>query len=247
MELRGLLNGVGKAVAGQETAPKFNQASLTWRRKIVQKVPAYSLYFPLRQAAIIGLKVARQEWPELEIFPKDVASLFNNLSTLVKAKVFSNPYSLDGNYWLWPPEKVSKICQNTTWNKASGTNRREIAFLSTTLESLSWALYYDIHRNSGFEIHGPYDVSSCFGPNSVLVVKEGHNLAPEEVWPERYIYRTISLYLIYRDVDIDFDFFNRQYSSRPIVNNLIDFAVLANNIPVSTSTISEIENNLTIL
>lgn len=81
-------------------------------------------------------------------------------------------------------EEIEKILKTVSWADGDPKIARELGKLYNSLASLSFALYRDFFPEESNEVYGPYDPSSKFGPNTLLVIKHFPKIKAVELWPQ---------------------------------------------------------------
>lgn len=182
----------------------------------------------LREEGIAGLKVV-SKYKIHPISTQDITDYFYSIYKILKTRLDKDVFCEKGLYRHLKSNKIETLTNSEGWLTTEKSELKElISRLNVSLENYSWSLFYDIYRSSGFEIHGPYDVSEKFGKNAALLVRDGYNLDPGEVWKKEFTPKTLRIYEVYKNVDLKIDIVNRLYYSNSIKDKLKYFRVVQN-------------------
>ncbi|MFA5992912.1 MAG: hypothetical protein WC796_04360 [Candidatus Pacearchaeota archaeon] len=199
----------------------------------------------LQNNGIVGLKVAKK-LNLVNITNEDMTNYTLFMLDIIKQKVNSDVYNLDGKNLLINEEKIKEIAQTTYWDFPQDDNeKKQIAILTIAANNLSYTLFYDIFMTGGFYLHGPYNVKQFFGKNTIMIIRDYHNLNPKELWPELEMsFKTIKIYAIYKNLNIKLNFVNHPITNDTIGDKLVAYKVYIDNKP---SSLSKIEETISIL
>ncbi len=188
--------------------------------------PADIIRLFLEHNAIIGLKVAKK-LNIANLTQEQIIDYTLFLFQILKQKVKGDIFCLDGKNILLGKEETKEILFKTNWNKPlNKEENRQIASLIVTANNLCYTLFYDEFMAGGFYIHGPYNASEVFGKETILLIREYHNLKPIEIWPDLQIpYKTLRILGIYKNTDIKINFANHPTTTIPLPDKLIAYKV----------------------
>lgn len=206
--------------------------------------PADVIRLFLENNAIIGLKVAKK----LKIKNISVQNRVDYcllLFNILKEKVQNDIFCLDGKNLLLENKEIKKLLQ-LKWNMVeTDEEKRQISFLAITASNLCYTLYYDLFMAGGFFIHGPYDVTEKFGPKTILVIRDYHDISPTELWPDLKVpCKTIKIFGIYRDLDLKINFMNHPFSFSPVGPKLIAYKIYVDNKEIGLKEVVKLEETL---
>lgn len=212
---------------------KFKKDKGKFKKALARVEPEILKTLLCSGGGIIGLKVARrfENYPlSTEEFKDFVVCILDSIAERRK----DDEFCLAGTNLALSQEEVGELARKTTWKKAEGSGiKKAIAGLNVTAESLTWAIFYDIYRNAGMLIHGPYETSK-----GILLCRDFFDLNPP-IWKLKNKYPKLKIYLIYEDgVEISIDFVNHQTYKAPIVNRLKFYSVTADK---TFATLREVE------
>jgi len=146
-------------------------------------------------------------------------------------------------------EEIKDVLESTPWNSADPNMARELGKLYTSCAALAFSLYRDFFPQISHEIYGPYDVSSKFGKDAILIIKHFPKLLPKEIWPDlNYIYEDIKIFQIFKNIKLKCEIIGMHtIYEGDIINNVVGYAVMINSkfvdveqIKNTTKEISEI-------
>lgn len=195
----------------------------------------------LQNSAIFGLKVAdKLAIKKINIRDRVNFTLF--LFDILKQKVKNDIFCLDGKNLLLDDNQVKKTLSETKWNAPlSNQEKKDIAFLTITANNLCYTLFYDIYMTGGFYIHGPYDASKQFGENTILVIRNYHDLNPVKIWPDlKMPYQKIKIYAIYNNLDFELNFANQPISTTSVGDKLIAYKIYLDNKEITLNQINQL-------
>lgn len=196
--------------------------------------------------AIIGLKVANKIGID-KITNGELEKYLHFLLDILKEKTKSDVFCLDGKNFLISQEGINKITKEINWNyPESSETRRSVASLIINANNLAYTLFFDIYMTGGFYIHGPYDVSEKFGGNAIMLIRDYHNLHPNEVWKEHNLpFKKIKIFTVYKNLSVKMNFTNHIITRDSIGDKLIAYKIFVDekdicpeNIPSIIDTIS---------
>lgn len=189
--------------------------------KSLNKINVFALYTSLCNAEISGLKVEK----EYEGSPttQDIIDFYLFFFDILEKKVGTDIFCLNDKHRILSESQVEKIKMDLLQvDHADLEIKKEIAKLILALESLIWALYYDLFPCAGSERHGPYSVEK----ENVILVRDYFNIDPSEIWPIDNKYSSIKIFLKYpKNTDIKINLNNQIRSSKPLRNELISFLI----------------------
>lgn len=175
---------------------------------------------------ILGLKLANK----LNIYKisKDlILDYFHLLCDILRVKVKSNIFCLDGKNILFSDDEINGILEKTNFDiPLDNKEKTKIAYLSVTTNNLCYSQFYDIMQTGGFYMHGPYDVSNKFGDDTILLIRDYHNINLKEIWPEFNLsYKKLRILCVYKDLDLKLSFSNHPNSSTSVGDKLIAYKI----------------------
>ncbi|MEK6899020.1 MAG: hypothetical protein AABW79_02900 [Nanoarchaeota archaeon] len=194
--------------------------------KIAKIMPAPDIIrLFLEHNAIIGLKVATK-LGLLNLSENQRIDYLELLLDIISKKVKNNIFCLDEKNIILSEKEIEIKTASPDWDIADKNEQREIASLIVHANNLCYTLYYDIFMAGGFYIHGPYQTFNYFGRNTILLIREYHNLRPRELWPDLEIsFSKIRIEGIYENLDIKINFANHPMSKSSIGDKLIAYRV----------------------
>jgi hypothetical protein len=203
--------------------------------------PIDMLRLSLTHNLIVGLKVASKYNIEDISFEKRIhyiKSIFEVMEHMTNGDIFC----LDHKNLILNAQNISEKINQVNFNTAIEKDvQKQIANTIVTLNHYCYSLFYDVFMSAGFFIHGPYPTDSKFGKNSVLLIRDYHNLKPN-IWPnEKSPYQKISMLLIYKNLDYKIDFENSQITETSIPDKLIAYSIIADGKEISLEKIKELE------
>lgn len=205
----------------------------------------------LQNNGIVGLKVAKK-LNLANLTNEDITNYTLLMLDIIKQKVISDVYNLDGKNFLINEEKVKTIAQTTYWDiPQNNEEKKQVSILTIAANNLSYTLLYDIFMTGGFYLHGPYNVEKFFGKNTIMIIREYHNLNPKELWPDLEIpFTEIKIYAVYKNLDIKINFVNDPFTKDSIGDKLIAYKIYIDNKQIPLPKIEEtigILNNTALL
>lgn len=196
-------------------------------------------------------RIAQTTWPIFAIGLTDLTmeqrvDLAYKIVLLI-SEFRKDPFCENLRNIIWSNEKVKEIIDETNWvnlNKMDKPNtyRERIGRLSGLAWLFCEMLYTSIH-GAGHEFHGPYKLEDGL----ILLVKEYYNLKPIFwTFTNELSFDKITIFGIYNDVDVVFDFFNRTRSTQPLSPYLQRFFITVDDKKecVSLEDIHEINDEL---
>lgn len=137
-----------------------------------------------------------------------------------------DPFCKDMRNILWTPEMVNKVlAQSQRIDLQSDMHAEEIRKTVGKINAGLWLLceyLYFAHHSIGHEFHGPYQLEN----RKTLVIREYYDLKCESwEFANDFPSNEITLIEIYKDSQIQFDFFNRMRSVMPISSALTEICV----------------------
>ncbi len=195
----------------------------------------------LEHNAIIGLKVAKKLGID-NISAEDRIKYSLFLFEILRHKVRNDIFCLDGKNIIFGENEISKLLNTNNWNRpSSNEEKKKIAFLTVMLNNLCYTLYYDIFMTGGFYLHGPYDTTNKFGENTMMLVRDFHNLNPKEIWPDLKIpFQNIKICAIYKNLDLKINFVNHPITKDSIGDKLIAYKIYVDGKEIDFDKIDEI-------
>ena len=192
-------------------------------REIAQLFPTPSVMRQLLTSTlVVGLKVARKY--KLMNFTRWGVEEFTCLFLqALREKQPRDPLLTTGKNHVWSEGEVREMIAELEWSREV----RAVPKAVVALDSLVWALYFDLFVANGLEIAGPYDVSDTFGPDRTLLIREYHDLAPLELWPDLKPKwpGKLRIYLVYKGVQPEVDWLLHIRTSIPLGAALELYAV----------------------
>ncbi|GEM_PF-2196460 len=181
----------------------------------------------LQHSAIIGLKVA-DKLKLSHLGPEERTRYTLFLLELIQHKVQNDVLCRDGKNLLLNQQEIDKIFEAPDWiHPTYPEERKQVAFLTIVLNHLCYSLFYDEYMTGGFYLHGPYLAKKRFGENTILVIREYHNINPTELWPAfKNQYKKITMYCIYRHLDLKINFANHPISKDTVGDKLLTYKIL---------------------
>ena len=125
-------------------------------------------------------------------------------------------------------ENTSEIIKQKQIIKADRALAQEVAKIIAGCGTLSHGLYNDFCTDLDYDTFGPYDVSSKFGDNAVLFVRQFADSKPIDIWPEfeNFPYKNIKTYTIYKGVESESHYLGcHMVYKQNLVDNLTHFQV----------------------
>lgn len=147
------------------------------------------------------------------------------LQLLVKEDLFAYKSNI-----VHTKKEVEEILATTPWQKGNPEEAKELGKLYNSLATLVFALYKDFFPQDSHEIYGPYDASSKFGKNAILLIKHFPKIKPVELWPEMKDLKNskIKIFQVYRDIKFRCETVGmHSIYEGDLINNLISWAVMA--------------------
>lgn len=177
---------------------------------------------------IIGLKVAKRH-EGYKISPEEFKDFIVCILNSIAKGRKEDPFCLEGKNLVLSTEEAESLSKGPDWGEAKDPKlKRAIAGLNVAAESLTWALFYNIYRNAGMLIHGPYQM-----PKGILLCREFPDLNPP-IWNLQNRCPKFKVHLIYeKGVEIKIDFLNHQIYEVPVVDSL-RFYSIATDKPLKT-------------
>lgn len=133
-------------------------------------------------------------------------------------------------------EEIDQILEETKWQGGNPKDARELGKLYNSVASLAFALYRDFFPQEAHEIYGPYDVSSMFGDNTILVMKHFPKIKPTELWPQvaDFQYEDVKILQVFRNVKFQCEVIGmHSIYEGDLMNGLVKYAVVANGKPIA--------------
>ena len=196
-------------------------------------------------------RIAQTTWPICNISLTDLSKdegidLAFKIIELI-SEFREDPFCEDLRNIIWSNEEVKDTISKTDMvDLGTVDNPDRYREKINRLNGIAWLycemLYTSIH-GAGHEFHGPYNL----GDSRILVVKEYYDLKPD-FWPftSKLPFNKITMLGIYKDADINFDFFNRTRSTKPLGAYLQRFSVIIDDKiePLNIDEIQGITNDL---
>ena len=189
--------------------------------------PVDMLRLALTHNLIIGLKVG-DKLKKTNFGSKERTEYFLFLTQIMKELTKGDIFCLDGANRIFSESEINTQIQNVEFSVPnSEIEKKSMANFLVTMNHYAYSLFYDVYMSAGFFIHGPYNVSEKFGKNTILVVREYHNLKPG-IWPnENSPFKKMKMFLVYKNLNYKIDFENSQQVNDSIPDKLVAFAVYA--------------------
>lgn len=190
--------------------------------RAIDKVPPDFIRFHLLDAGLIGLKVLKKYGPTK--VSDDL--LFDFISALVgsiQRRVGSDPFCSDGKNLLVDASILKELDFLEVKNLSE---KQAISSLNITAESLSWAIYFDLYRDLGMIIHGPY----AFDSGRVIV----RDFSLNDI--------RLSTYVLYdKGFSLEIDFANHIIYHQPHMDFMKAAGVIYNGNPVGLDNLEKME------
>jgi len=128
-------------------------------------------------------------------------------------------------------EEIKNIVNSTPWIKADIPMAKEVGKLYSSLASLVYAEYRDFFPQDAHDIYGPYDVSSKFGNEAILLIKHFIKIHPKEIWPDlKSSYDDVKIFQVLKHVKFSCEVIGmHSLYEGDIVRNTVALAVRINN------------------
>jgi hypothetical protein len=191
--------------------------------------------------AIAGLKVAKVQGIE-DISIEDRIKYVTLLFDIIKQKVKSDVFCLDGKNLLLDEHQVTTLLTRTKWDTPlSEAEKREIAFLTVSASNLCYTLYFDLFAAAGFYFHGPYDTSKKFGEGTTLIIRDYHDINPTELWPELEMpYKKLRIYAVYKNLYPEMNFVNHMITKTSIGDKLVAYKIYLDDKEIGMKDVPEL-------
>ncbi|MBU1037369.1 hypothetical protein KKF32_05115 [Patescibacteria group bacterium] len=124
----------------------------------------------------------------------------NFFAKILQESCTNDPFSLTSNPYH-SKEEIRDLVQTIPWKEADTTIARKIGQLITAVGSLVHGQYNDVVTDLGWETYGPYQIQHL-KQNYTLLIRHFPNLAPKELWPQKYLAsaKELIIYALYQDV-----------------------------------------------
>ncbi len=192
---------------------------------------------------IVGLKVAK---PAISMKERAwfVEYIFDILENMQSGDIFCR----EGRNLILTPPEVQKFYQETPWlwleSKESKQNLgRSIYKASASTKALIWSLYFYGWDDTGYEIHGPYEVAGDKGKRFRLVVTDYFDPKPTLLWKsiEASPYNSIRLLALYNEeADLSVDIFCHFVNKGNLLDTTAAIYLEANGVPIRTRERAEV-------
>jgi len=191
--------------------------------------------------AIVGLKVANKLNIQ-KIDKEKRVDYVNFLFDIIGKKVKSDIFCLDGKNLLLSKEELEEFIKNL--KKVQGRDdQRKIASLIVGANNMCYTLYYDFFVAAGFYLHGPYDVSQKFGEETILLIRDYHNINPKDIWPDLDIpYSKLKVLCVYKDLNLQLNFVNQPITKDSIADKLVAYKILLDDKDVGISEVEGLDS-----
>lgn len=198
----------------------------------------------LEHNAIIGLKVAKNLGIR-QIGSKERVAYAKLLFSILAQKVKNDIFCLDGKNVLLNDEEIEERLALPNWDIPSEITNKEIASLIVHANNYCYSLFYDEFMAGGFYLHGPYSSAKHFGRGTTLIVREYHNLFPQDLWPglER-VCKTMRVEGVYRHLDLSLNFANHPVSTTSVGDKLVAYRVFVDGRKIRESEIEALIEKL---
>lgn len=195
----------------------------------------------LQHNAIVGLKVANK-LGIAKISPEERTDYVLFLFKILEEKIEEDIFCLKGKNLILNNQQSTEILDSINWNLIDNIeDKRKLAFLTVLANNLCYTLYFDTYMIGGFYIHGPYDANKKFGENTILLVREFHNLNPKELWQDLNIpYKNLRIFAVYKDLDLKINFVNHPVTRDSIGDKLIAFKIYLDNKEIKLDKVDEL-------
>jgi len=201
--------------------------------EVIRNTMTHTILFGLKFARKLNLMtLSKDEFIDYCLFLFDI----------LREKVHGDIFCLNGKNELLSEEEISKLLNNTVFEQIKDNlEKRKIATLAMSANSLCHSQFYDSFMTGGFYLHGPYDVSEKFGSNTIMVIHDYENICLKEVWPNLNMpYKTMKLIRIYKNLDLTIDFFNHPNSKTSVGDKLIAYKIYLDNKELDISKVDEL-------
>ncbi|MEK6925364.1 MAG: hypothetical protein AABW71_03965 [Nanoarchaeota archaeon] len=195
----------------------------------------------LQHNAIIGLKVAKKLGID-NISTEERIEYTKFLFDVLKEKVKEDIFCLDGKNTLLEHEEIKKILKSKNWNYVNDTDeKKKISFLTVMANNLVYTTFFDPYMTGGFYLHGPYEAKEKFGENTILLIREYHNLQPKELWPELEMpYKKLRILAVYKNLNIKINFVNHLITKDSIGDKLLAYKILLDDKEINLEKVVEL-------
>ena len=125
-------------------------------------------------------------------------------------------------------KEIEELLQKTEWQKGTPEAARALGKFYTSVSNLSYALYRDFFNDEGCERYGPYDASTKFGKDTILVMTHFPRIKPIEIWPRiaKLKYSDIKIFQVYKNVSFRCELWGvHSIWGGDTINNLVAFAL----------------------
>lgn len=196
---------------------KFKQDKNKFQEAL-KTLPPNILRWFLLPFAILGLKLAKKYEGYL-IKPEEMIDFIITVREVLKEKVKSDPFCLDGKNIILSEQEISKLLKGVNWFDSQ--ERKIVSFLSTDLESFVWSINFDLFTYN-INWNGPYMLSD----GKMLLVKEFFDLN-SPVWKNDISFDKVKVCFLFKEkVDVLIDFMGHIIYSGKIWDKLDKFAVV---------------------
>lgn len=115
------------------------------------------------------------------------------------------------------PYELTDLCHRTPWLWVGSEPGliNSVQKTSATIHGLNWSLYFYAWPDTGFEIHGPYDIN-LNGKKFRLLVRDFFDARPVPLWDsmKTFQHESIRIMILYdKDSDLQLDIFNHLFSA----------------------------------
>lgn len=196
------------------------------------------LYNPI----IIGMKVLKC-YKILPISSDENIKFILFLFDVLKEKTNGDPFCLDGTNLVLSDSEISKIVKGQQFLEAEKI-RKELSLFNINLQSFIWSVCFDVMAPYGMEIHGPYNVSKLFKPNSVMIVRDFFDFK-QPLWNLNLGFDTIRIMNVYQNINFRFDMSDHFVTDKSPSNCMTHWCVLVNGKPVNLEKVQQISAYIT--
>lgn len=211
-------------------------------KEIAEMLPAPDIIrIFLQHNAIIGLKVARKLKID-NIGIGERVEYINFLFDILKEKVNGDIFCLNGKNFLLNEKETRQILNSTDWELIEDMqDKKKISFLTVMANNVVYTTFFDPFMTGGFYLHGPYDASGKFGENTLLLVREYHNLNPKELWLDLEMpYKKMRILAVYKNLDLKINFVNHPITKDSIGDKLIAYKIYLDDKEIDINKIEEL-------
>ena len=233
-----------------EAADLFGKLKTISRQKDSRKILKKLLISPavakaLLMDLIVGLKVAKPSIPVAERV-WFVEYIFDALEEMQAGDIFCQ----DGTNQMLTPNEAQLLCKQTLWNWARSKKEfvRSVYKASASAKALMWSLYFYGWDDIGYEIHGPYEVTTKLGEKYKLVITDFFDPKPSLLWKSMrtFPYNSIRVTALYdQKADLRIDIFCHFFNKGSLLDLTKAVSIEVNNQPLkSIRTVEDLSTQI---